>query len=119
MKKRVRKKLRLAEFREYLFGIKYCLRAPATQAADDFLWRFVEQAIEANHLSCGGGGSGNTWELYVSAMQGKLSEAHRAVVGDWLLRQPEVKQYQVSELFDGWHGPEEAPYVLPAVNVGE
>jgi uncharacterized protein YggL (DUF469 family) len=119
MRKRIRKKLRLAEFREDSFGVRYSLRAGLSEgAAEDFLWRFLEGGIEANGLSCGGGGQGETWEFYVfSARRGSPTVAQRAAVGTWLSRQVEVSTYTLGDLFDGWHGLEEAPYTCPVVAV--
>jgi len=112
MRKRLRKKRRLGEFRENLFGARYSLRAAApVEAGDEFLWRFLENAIEANRLSCGGGGQGRVWEFYVSsARRGSPTEAQRAAVGEWLGQQAETETYTLGDFFDGWHGPEEAPY---------
>ena len=63
MRKRLRKKLRRAEFTELVFGLRYTLVAGLTAAAaDDFLDRFLLQAVEANDLRCGGGGQGVAWD---------------------------------------------------------
>jgi uncharacterized protein len=112
MRKRLRRKQRLGEFRENVFGVRYSLRPGLhAGAADDFLWLFLEQAIEANGLLCGGGGQGENWEFYVSlAGRGSPSEEQRAAVGAWLAQQAVVRAYAVGEFFDGWHGPEEPPY---------
>lgn len=119
MRKRLRKKRRLDEFRESIFGVRFSLREGlAPEATDEFLWRFLEGAIEASGLSCGGGGQGPAWEFYVQlASRGSPSEGQRAAVGSWLAQQPEVRTYVVGDFFDGWHGPEEAPYSGPQVEV--
>ena len=120
MKMRLRKKRRLGEFRENLFAVRYSLRGGIpSEGADEFLWRFLERAIEANGLSCGGGGQGEAWEFYVSlARRGSPTEAQRAATGEWLARQEEVRAYRLGDFFDGWHGPEEAPYTSSEVQVG-
>jgi len=119
MKRRLRKKRRLHEFRQDIFGVRFCLRDGVTQeAGEGFHWRFVEQAIEANDLMCGGGGGRPTSEFYVQAPHRRSpTEAQRAAVAHWLAQQPEVETYQLSEPFDGWHGPDEAPYTSPSVRV--
>jgi uncharacterized protein YggL (DUF469 family) len=121
MRKRLRKKLRLDEFREHLFGVRYSLRTDlGADAADAFLWRFLEGAIEANGLLCGGGGQGEAWEFYVSLEgRGSPTAMQRARVGDWLGHQTEVQTYALGDFFDGWRGPEEAPYGGAAVHMGE
>lgn len=111
MRKRLRKKRRLREFREDAFELSYTLReglSPA--AAEAFLFRFLENAIEANSLQCGGGGQGSAWEFCVAlAGRGSPTEAHRAAVGAWLTGQPEVLHHSLGDFFDAWHGPDEPP----------
>lgn len=112
MRKRLRKKRRFGEFRENMFGVRFSLRdGLAPDANDEFMWRFLEQAIEANGLLCGGGAQGSTWEFCVQlGGRGSPSEAQRAAVGAWLAHQPEVRSYLLGDFFDGWHGPEEPPF---------
>ena len=111
MRKRLRKKHRVGEFQENVFGVRVCLRESLVPEDDEFLWRFLEGAIEANGLACGGGGEGSSLEFYVQLpRRGSPTEEQRAAVGEWLARQPEVSAYLVGEFFDGWHGSEEAPY---------
>ncbi len=119
MRKRLRKKRRLGEFRESIFGVRFSLRDGLAVGADDeFLWRFLDEAIEANGLLCGGGRQGAAWEFYVQlARRGSPSEAQRTAVGAWLAQQPEVEMHELGGLFDGWHGPEEAPYTGPQVRL--
>jgi uncharacterized protein YggL (DUF469 family) len=109
MRKRLRKKLRLREFREYGFDVSYRLRDGfPTAEADDFLFRFLEHAIEANGLSCGGGGRPPDYEFCVtSARRGSPTEEQRAAVGAWLDGQSEVAQHSLGEFFDAWHGPDD------------
>ena len=120
MRKRLRKKRRLAEFRESIFGVRFSLSdglAPGTD--DEFLWRFLDGAVEANGLACGGGGQGAAWEFCVQlAGRGSPSEAQRLAVGTWLGQQAEVRAYELGDFFDGWHGPDEAPYAGPQVGHG-
>ena len=119
MRKRLRKKRRLAEFRENIFGFRFSLcDGIAAQVNDEFLWRFLEGAIESNRLLAGGGGQGSTWEFYVqSARRRSPSEVQRRTVGLWLAQRPEVRSYTLGDLFDGWDGPEEAPYTEPEAEV--
>jgi uncharacterized protein YggL (DUF469 family) len=121
MRKRLRKKRRLAEFRENIFGVRFSLRDGLAPGTDDaFLWRFLERAVEANGLVCGGGGHGTAWEFCVQlAKRGSPSEAQRNAVGTWLGQQAEVRGYELGDFFDGWHGPDEAPYASILVTQGE
>lgn len=54
MKKRLRKKLRLAEFSELGFAVSFQLTLGLTaQEGDRLLDAFIREAIEANGLLCG------------------------------------------------------------------
>jgi hypothetical protein len=76
--------------------------------------------VEANGLQCGGGGQGAAWEFCVQlAGRGSPTEAQRLAVGTWLSQQAEVRAYELGDLFDGWHGPDEAPYAGSQVRRGE
>jgi len=87
-------------------------------AIDDFLDRFLLGAVEANNLRCGGGGQGAAWDFVVTlAGRGSPSEGQRVSVANWLAAQPEVLSYTLGEFFDGWHGPEDAPFSVPPVQV--
>ena len=110
MRKRLRKKLRVAEFREYGFDVSYRLRDDLPQAeADDFLFRFLEQAIEAKSLACGGGGRPPTYEFCViSDRRGSPTQEQRSGVGAWLGAQMEVADHSLGDFFDAWHGPEDS-----------
>ena len=119
MRKRLRKKLRRAEFTEFVFGIQYTLVAGVSdKAADDFLDRFLTNAVEANKLLCGGGGQGVAWDFVVTlAGRGSPSEDQRQSPANWLAAQPEVLSYTLGDSVDGWHGPEEVPFSAPAVQI--
>ena len=109
MRKRLRKKLRLGEFSEYGFDVSYRLRDDLSETeADDFLFRFLEQAIEANSLACGGGGGPPAYEFCaVSDHRGSPTREQRSAVGAWLDAQVEVANHSVGEFFDAWHDPED------------
>lgn len=120
MRKRLRKKRRFGEFRESAFGVAYSLRPGLSPAeAEDFLVHFLESAIEANDLRCGGGGQGSAWEFCVSlAGRGSPTGAQREAVGAWLSRQPQVVWHGLGEFFDAWHGPDEPPYPSQPTQAG-
>jgi uncharacterized protein len=106
MRRRLRKKLRLAEFKQMGFEVKYRPQAGlAASALEALLDRFILQAIEANDLSCGGGGGPEEWDFIVCANGRRSStDADRQRVREWLERQPEVISVVVGHLQDVWHG---------------
>jgi len=105
MRKRLRKKQRLGEFAEYGFLVGVTPNAPiGSPERDSFLDRFIEEAIEKNDLSCGGGGE-NTWEFFVTAngRRASATELQRRSVEAWLDSDPDVSAYTVSSPIDAWH----------------
>jgi hypothetical protein len=119
MRKRLRKKLRRGEFTEYAFDVQYSLEAGMSAVAvEEFLDRFLEHAIEAHNLSCGGGGQGAGWDFLVTkAGRGSPTEEQRSAVDAWLAAQPEVRSYTVGQSVDAWYGPEDTSVTSPATDV--
>ncbi|MCI1190055.1 YggL family protein [Hymenobacter sp. DH14] len=100
MKKRLRKKLRLREFQEVGFSVKFDLKLPDSKAEDDFGDRLIN-AIESNHLLLGGGLN----DFFVqSDSSRKTSETDRQAVEAWLQQQPEVAAITIGPLVDAWYG---------------
>ena len=103
--RRQRKKLRLGEFLELGFEIFAELAAPLTDAERDALIdAFIEQAIEGNGLSFGGG-LGNDFGGFVTSERDRASatEEDREVVGAWLSKQCVLVNVKVGELCDAWY----------------
>ncbi len=111
MRKRLRKKLRLREFMELGFEVSYRLaRGVSAEEAESFLDLFLADAIEANNLSCGGGGQGERWSFCATAARrGSASPEQRAAVEKWLAAQPAVLSYELGSFRDMWHGDDESP----------
>jgi len=102
MRKRLRKKRHLGEFREFGFQVRTVWADHLTQEQqDDAIDSFILQAIEANGLYCGGGGRG-VWG--VCARHGATEEQRRAVER-WLSQCPAVKEFTLGPLVDAWYGP--------------
>ena len=105
MRKRLRKKLRKAEFRQDGFTAEYQLRPELTHnEALDFLDRFILEAIEPNELLCGGGGGPVVWDFFVCANRRRsATDDHRRAVEEWLKSQSEVITARVGALEDAWY----------------
>lgn len=102
MKKRLRKKLRLREFQEMGFSVKYDLDAAMTEDKLSFFWVKLIQMIEANHLMIGGGEN----DFFVATDSRRTAtETDRATIQNWLQQQPEVSNITISPLVDAWYGP--------------
>lgn len=65
------------------------------------LGEFIAEAIEANDLQFGGGGSEDIWEGIAEPQHRvEATEARRFVVAEWLEQHPQVLEFQVGPLSD-------------------
>jgi len=99
--RRLRKKLHLGEFQQLGFEISITLKPNlGIDDLDRFLDEFILDAIEKNELAFGGGTDGGfitTWK------RGSASEAHRAIVENWLRQRQEVISVTLGPLVDAWY----------------
>lgn len=106
MKRRLRKKKRLGEFKELGFEVKIALRAALDAPTHNALTERFIAAIEARNLAFGGGfGSDNQWNGFVSCYaRGSATELDREAIRRWIAEQPEIVGHEVGPLRDAWHG---------------
>jgi uncharacterized protein YggL (DUF469 family) len=108
MKKRLRKKRHLGEFREDGFSVSFHLAGDALSQDEqlDFLDSIITEAIEPNGLDCGGGGgNGSEWYFFITRSgRGSTMEADRTAVLKWLEGQAIVRDISVGPLVDAWWG---------------
>ena len=98
--RRLRKKLRVAEFQQLGFEVTFELQQPIPEAQSWEFWdAFIAEAIESNGLMFGGGETG----FVCGARRASATEEHRQAVESWLTRRPEVKSVLVGQLEDSWH----------------
>ena len=104
MKKRLRKKLRLAEFRELGFDVSFSLSGHRIEGEiDQFFDSFIVDVIEARGLLCGGGGHRN-WSFFVARpSRQSASEDDREYILSSMRGYPNVVEVQVGPLVDAWH----------------
>jgi uncharacterized protein len=108
MKKRLRKKKHLREFRQMGFSVE-CRIRPGLSAVefDRFTDEFIVQAIEAGALVFGGGGSPDRgWSGIVCRddRYDSTSDGDKATVQNWLEQRSEVESFRLSGFWDVWHG---------------
>jgi len=101
---RQRKKLHLAEFREWGFGVAGELNAPLDETQRDALLNaFVNECIDQNDMVVGGGIAESVGFYIVSATpRGSVTEEQRALVKAWLEKRSELKNIVVEPLSDIW-----------------
>jgi hypothetical protein len=112
MRKRLRKKKHVGEFRQYGFSIACRLREAVTaEEFDSFMDRFLAEAIEARGLAFTGGGSPkHNWNGVVCRdhRYDSTTESDRAAVEDWLRASGVVHELMISPMRDVGYGPD--PY---------
>ena len=106
MKKRLRKKFHLGEFRE--FGFNVSIQFVENFRDDDFdrfLDAFILEAIEGNELACGGGGRKTDCSFFVVSdkSRGSVTEEHRKLVHKWLENNSMVRHFNTGPLVDAWN----------------
>ncbi len=105
MKKRLRKKYRVGEFRELCFHFSFDYKGDVeAPECEQFLHSFVEDCIEANGLECDGSITEAGCNITAMAEDPKLTcEAQRQAVKSWLEASDKVELLSFSELEDAWY----------------
>ena len=99
--KRLEKKLRIGEFKEYGFAVSFRLSESLTpKTADDFWSEFIGALIEERGLAFGGGEEG----FITKFGRGSATEEDRTAVSRWLEQRPGVERVVLGPLEDAWYG---------------
>jgi uncharacterized protein len=99
--RRLRKKLRIAEFKEEGFEIDFKFTTGLTQDQQvDFLFTFIDEVVEPRGLLFGGGENG-----YITrAGRNSATEADREAVRAWLEACVAIHSVEIGSLEDAWYG---------------
>lgn len=105
MKKRLRKKYRVGEFRELCFEFSFDYKGDVTAPeCEAFLHAFVSDCIEANGLNCEGNMTDEGCNIIAKAIDPtKTTEEQRTAVKTWLEGREDVVINSFSELTDAWY----------------
>ncbi len=107
MRKRLRKKLQVGEFQVLGFLVSVVMRGEVSdEQFDDWWGRFIQEAIEANGLICGGGGCPDCYVVFVHPVRGTATEGCRAKLRNWCLQDPLIDRFAIGELLDANSGDE-------------
>ena len=99
---RLRKKLRVDEFKELGFDVAWQLKADITSdELDGFIDRFFDEVIQVNGLGFGGEGDTLWHGLICTQKLGSCTQEHRMAVEQWLTANG-ATSVAVSELYDVW-----------------
>ncbi len=104
LKKRLRKKLRLKEFREVCFEIAFQIDPNLASLQVDSLTDAFIDMIEENNLLFGGGGCLSWNGIVQGPCRGSTSETDRELVLRWLRQQPSIHNASAGPLRDAWYG---------------
>ncbi len=105
MKKRLRKKYRVGEFRELSFSFSFEYKGDVnSDACGEFLNELVNNCIAAQGLDCDGYMTAEGCRLVLSASNPcETSDAHRAAVKTWLDSRDDIDVSEFTELEDLWY----------------
>lgn len=108
LNQRQRKKLRVAEFTEYIFDVELTFAQPIDGRPYD---RFIDELfgfLEQRGLLGGAFGGRmpltETSGVITTIERGSPTDEDREAVATWLRARPEVADTRVLALRDGWHG---------------
>lgn len=104
MKKRLRKKRRLGEFREDYFELSFQIDPSLDAKTIDALIDDFISMIEENGLQFGGGGYSDWSGLVQGPHRGTAKESDRESVLAWLQTHPQIMKASAGPLRDAWHG---------------
>ena len=105
MKKRLRKKYRVGEFRELCFEFTFDYKGNIESTeCEQFLHDLIEGCIEANGLDCEGNITDDGCSIIAKAVDPtQTSEAQRQAVKSWLEARSDVEIKSFGELQDAWY----------------
>jgi uncharacterized protein YggL (DUF469 family) len=109
LRKRLRKKKRLGEFREYGFHIRFLMPGTTAQQWDSLLDEWID-FIESQRLQFGGGFSEECEGFVERNGRGSVTVEQRQAVSEWLANHPAVTEFRLSDPVDAWHGPFDPPW---------
>lgn len=100
--RRLRKKLRVDEFKELGFDVAWQLKEDISSAElDAFIDKFFDEVIQANGLGFGGEGDFLWHGLICTQALGSCTDENRVAVEKWL-NDNGATSVAVSELYDVW-----------------
>ncbi len=105
MKKRLRKKYRVGEFRELCFEFAFDYKGDVeSPECEKFLHAFVSECIEANGLNCEGNLTDNGCNITARAEDAtQTNETQRQAVKTWLENRDDVEIKFFGDLVDAWY----------------
>jgi uncharacterized protein len=102
--RRLRKKLRIGEFKEYCFNLD--ITFDRTKIAFDIALNSLVGFVEINDWAIAGGGDSNSNTISGIVCKwnaGSLTEADLLTIKSWIVEQSWITEYKLHDLRDAWH----------------
>ena len=103
MRKRLRKKKHLGEFKVYGIPV-YIKRNAEEKNIDKFLDDFID-VIEKNKCFCAGHGDKNKYEMFIELGRKDVMEEALENITSYLNDQSDIEEYSFGEITDAHYGP--------------
>ncbi len=106
MNKRLRRKKRVGEFKELAFETGFRFSDNLTDKEyDDFLDRFILEAVENNSLECGGGGDRREFTCFLCSSKKRQSanKEQQEILRQWYLSESLVLEFFINDFVDAWY----------------
>ncbi len=105
MKKRLRKKHHVGEFREYAFRLDVKLNVECPSPGfEKFVDDFILDCIEGQGMSCSGSLGKDCVQIIEAQDARTTSQHHIDAVKTWMENCPAVESFTLGELKDAWYG---------------
>lgn len=102
MKKRLRKKLKLGEFTELGFSMRFHIDDSLTASDRNAILEALIEFVEGRSVYIGGGGFSNFQEFFVSRHRSSTTPDDQEALRVWLESNPSVDDVVIGPLVDAW-----------------
>ena len=104
MKKRLRKKKHIGEFK--IYGVPLAIKRNKKTDFDSFFDAFLEEAIEANDCFCGGGGKEDKLDVFIElGREDNKPEMALEKIKSWIKSRSDIDQWYLGQVVDANYGP--------------
>ena len=104
MKKRLRKKKHIGEFK--IYGVPLAIKRNKKTDFDSFFDAFLEEAIEANDCICGGGGKEDKINVFIElGREDNKLEMALEKIKSWIKSRSDIDKWYLGQVVDANYGP--------------
>ncbi|MGD9009689.1 MAG: 50S ribosome-binding protein YggL [Desulfobacteraceae bacterium] len=104
MKKRLRKKKHIGEFK--IYGVPLSIKRNRKTDFDAFFDDFLEEAIMANGCCCGGGGKEDKLDVFIElGREDNRPEVALEKIKSWIRSRSDIDKWYLGQVIDANYGP--------------